>query len=732
MTGHETTTRSRPPGAWRPFRKLRRLAVGTLLLAASGLTAITMAVAPQAKADTPPPAPSGWNTVFSDNFAGAANSAPSSANWFYDIGTGYGTGEHENTTSSTSNVYVDGNGHLVLKAINNGGTWTSGRIESTRDDFQAPPGGKLEMTASIEQPNVANGTGYWPAFWALGSPMRTGGGWPQSGEIDMMEDVNGLNEASQTLHDSANSPGHALIACPNTASTCQTGYHTYSVIIDRTNTSAETLQFLMDGTVESTITEASVGTAAWQAAIDHGFFIIFDLAMGGNYPDPLCGCTSPTSATTSGGSMSVGYVAVYEQGGNSTPPGTANATGEITGLNGQCLANQNALNTEGNPMVLANCDADPGQEWSTYTDNTVRVQGGCLDVVSAGTTSGTNVDWYPCNSSNAQQWTVQSNGELVNPNSGLCLTGKTGGTRLDIETCTDSTAQQWKVTGSTGGSTGGGGGTCGTTNLALNKPTTASSLENASFTAAAATDGNTGTRWSSAFSDPQWLEVDLGSSQAICGVTLNWEAAYATAFQIQVSADNTNWTTIYSTTTGTGGTQNLTGLSGTGRYIRMYGTARATPYGYSLWELQVYGSGSGGGGGGGTCGTTNVALNKTATASSVEAVGTPAADAVDGSTGTRWSSAFSDPQWLEVDLGSAQNICAVSLNWEAAYATAFQIQVSADNTNWTTIYSTTTGTGGIQNLTGLSGTGRYIRMYGTARATPYGYSLWEFAVNVTG
>ena len=57
------------------------------------------------------------------------------------------------------------------------------------------------------------------------------------------------------------------------------------MIIDRTNTSAETLQFLMDGTVESTITEASVGTTAWQEAIDHGFFIIFDLAMGGNYPD---------------------------------------------------------------------------------------------------------------------------------------------------------------------------------------------------------------------------------------------------------------------------------------------------------------------------------------------------------------------------------------------------------------------------------------------------------------
>ena len=107
-------------------------------------------------------------------------------------------------------------------------------------------------------------------------------------------------------------------------------------------------------------------------------------------------------------------------------------------------------------------------------------------------------------------------------------------------------------------------------------------------------DGNTGTRWSSAFSDPQWLQVDLGSSASITQVVLQWEAAYATAFQIQTSNDGTNWTTIYSTTTGTRGTQtlNVTGP----RYIRMYGTARATQYGYSLWEFGVYTSGSGGGG----------------------------------------------------------------------------------------------------------------------------------------
>ena len=136
---------------------------------------------------------------------------------------------------------------------------------------------------------------------------------------------------------------------------------------------------------------------------------------------------------------------------------------------------------------------------------------------------------------------------------------------------------------------------CGTTNLALNKTATASSLENAGFPASNAVDGNTGTRWSSAFSDPQWLEVDLGSSQSICQVTLQWETAYGKAFQIQTSADGSTWTTIYSTTTGTGGTQTLS-VTGTGRYIRMYGTARATQYGYSLWEFQVYGSSSGGGG----------------------------------------------------------------------------------------------------------------------------------------
>ncbi|MFJ1602748.1 beta-1,3-glucanase family protein [Streptomyces sp. NPDC088253] len=126
--------------------------------------------------------------------------------------------------------------------------------------------------------------------------------------------------------------------------------------------------------------------------------------------------------------------------------------------------------------------------------------------------------------------------------------------------------------------------------LSQGRPATASSTENASFPAAAAVDGNPGTRWSSGFADPQWLQVDLGSVQQITRVTLTWEAAYAKAYQIQTSTDAATWTTVYSTTTATGGTQNLT-VTGSGRYIRLYGTARATPYGYSLWEFQVYGPG---------------------------------------------------------------------------------------------------------------------------------------------
>ncbi len=164
-----------------------------------------------------------------------------------------------------------------------------------------------------------------------------------------------------------------------------------------------------------------------------------------------------------------------------------------------------------------------------------------------------------------------------------------------------------------GSSSGGGGGTgpteyCGIQDLALDQPTTASSTYSATGNLApAATDGNPGSRWESAYTDPQWLEVDLGTQTQICSASLSWETAYASSFQIQVSTDNVNWNTVYSTTTATGGNESFT-FSATARYIRVNCLKRATQWGDSIWEFDVYGlttiaplAGGNGNGGNGVC-----------------------------------------------------------------------------------------------------------------------------------
>ncbi|MEV6986895.1 DUF1996 domain-containing protein [Sphaerisporangium sp. NPDC051017] len=129
--------------------------------------------------------------------------------------------------------------------------------------------------------------------------------------------------------------------------------------------------------------------------------------------------------------------------------------------------------------------------------------------------------------------------------------------------------------------------------LSQGRPASASSVEGGGYSPGAAVDGDPGTRWSSAAADPQWLQVDLGGTATISQVVLSWEGAYGKAFKIQTSADGSSWADVYSTTTGGGGTQTLN-VSGTGRYVRMFGTARGTGYGYSLWEFKVYGSGGSG------------------------------------------------------------------------------------------------------------------------------------------
>ncbi|MGW7399782.1 discoidin domain-containing protein [Streptomyces cyaneofuscatus] len=131
--------------------------------------------------------------------------------------------------------------------------------------------------------------------------------------------------------------------------------------------------------------------------------------------------------------------------------------------------------------------------------------------------------------------------------------------------------------------------------LSQGKPVTASSEENYGTPATAAVDGNANTRWSSAASDPQWIRVDLGATTRLSQVVLDWETAYGKGYRIELSTNGSTWSTAYQTTTGDGGTDTLN-ISGEARYVRVYGTARGTGYGFSLWEFKVYGEPGGTGG----------------------------------------------------------------------------------------------------------------------------------------
>nr|WP_245380236.1 discoidin domain-containing protein [Kibdelosporangium banguiense] len=126
--------------------------------------------------------------------------------------------------------------------------------------------------------------------------------------------------------------------------------------------------------------------------------------------------------------------------------------------------------------------------------------------------------------------------------------------------------------------------------LSRGRPATASTVENASYGAGNAVDGNTGSRWSSQFADPQWLSVDLGQNRQVSRVRLQWEAAYGRAYRIEVSANGSSWSTVNTQTASDGGVDDISFTATTARYVRMYGTARATAWGYSLFEFDVYGT----------------------------------------------------------------------------------------------------------------------------------------------
>ncbi len=325
MSNEEVPSRQRRK--WFPLRLAALLAVGIILVLAAALGFFSPGSLTKAHAAT-------WTQVFDAKFTGASGTGLNTSVWKYDTGPGssFGTGEIETMTNSTNNVYQDGQGHLVIKALrDSNGNWTSGRIETQEDDFAAPPGGEFAMQATLQQPNLSGpaALGYWPAFWSLGSGIRSGGSWPGIGEIDILEDVNGLSSVYGTLHcgvdpgGPCNEPdgiGSGQRAC----SGCQTGFHTYRVEVDR-SVSPEQIRWYLDGVNYFTVSANQVDPTTWANAVDHSFFIIFDLAMGGGFPNGVSGTTTPTSATQSGGAMLVSDVSVYTANGNVTPTPTATA-----------------------------------------------------------------------------------------------------------------------------------------------------------------------------------------------------------------------------------------------------------------------------------------------------------------------------------------------------------------------------------------------------------------------
>ncbi|WP_246312006.1 di-heme oxidoredictase family protein [Pseudaquabacterium terrae] len=265
----------------------------------------------------------------------------------------------------------------------------------------------------------------------------------------------------------------------------------------------------------------------------------------------------------------------------------------------------------------------------------------------------------------------------------------------------------------------------------------ASAIERGDLGPEKAIDGNTATRWSSAFTDDQWLSLDFGARVSFSRVQIQWEAAHAKAYELQASDDGVSWSTLRAVPSSSGGSETLSALAGSGRHLRIKGLQRATPYGYSIFEIQAFGTAAGdpppppppppepptqpptppG-----------VLKPVAALASGAERSTMSADKAIDGDPSTRWSSAFNDQQWIQFDLGMRQTIGAVKLQWQNAHAAAYLLQVSDDGVSWKTILTVDPSAGGIEEWYHLNAAGRYLRIHGLRRATAYGYSLWEVTI----
>ncbi|MEU2628482.1 family 16 glycosylhydrolase [Kitasatospora sp. NPDC007106] len=401
----------------------------TTALVGAALVSANDAVAPRAGAAT---AAQTW----SDEFDGPAGRGPDAAKWTLETGGGgFGNHELEYYTNSTSNASLDGQGHLVITAKKNTdpglGCWygqcqyTSARLNTARTFTQAY--GRFEARIKIPR-----GQGVWPAFWMLGNDLGSAG-WPNSGEIDVMENI---GREPNSVHGTIHGPGYSGAGGLGAAYSLPGGkafaddFHVFSV-----DWSPNSIVWSVDGTPYETRTPADTHGNKW--VFDHPFFVILNLAVGGDWPG------SPDGSTAFPQTMVVDYVRASASGGGPA------ASGPIRGIGGMCADVAGGSSADRTPIQLHNCTGNAAQQWTVGNDGTVRALGKCLDVAGGSTEAGAVVQLYTCNGTNAQKWTYTAAHDLTNVGANKCLDAKDGssadGTRLQTWTCNGTAAQKWTV-----------------------------------------------------------------------------------------------------------------------------------------------------------------------------------------------------------------------------------------------------------------------------------------------
>jgi len=254
--------------------------------------------------------PSGWTLVWSDEFNGAAGTPPNPANWNYDLGGGgWGNGEAEVYTNSANNVFQDGKGNLVIRAIKDAsGNYTSARLQT------GAPGASTNTTDLSWQYGMVQarikipfGKGVWPAFWMLGENISQVS-WPTCGELDIMENFGTFNNNSNINNGTPHGPGFTNVASLSAAYTLPFGelvyndYHVYAI-----QWSQNSVTWSVDGVAYSTVTPASLPAGStWP--FNAKMFILLNLAIGG--PTTFLG--TPDSTVTFPQDMLVDWVRVYQ------------------------------------------------------------------------------------------------------------------------------------------------------------------------------------------------------------------------------------------------------------------------------------------------------------------------------------------------------------------------------------------------------------------------------------